>query len=93
MRRKNKTPGLSRQEKYQMDFAHGYRIGKIGAIRGMLIRALRSKGRVSTNLIRKINRDVDTEIMRQIFMDVITDKLSIAEIETDYELIRKKEGD
>jgi len=58
------------QERYEADYAKGYRLGRIQASRKIIIRFLKHHGKPSKRLIHKINREVDGRIMFRI-MDLV----------------------
>ena len=84
-----KLSELTYEERYELGYLKGIRIGKIEVIRKILINCLHLKGKeqgteINKELIQKINREIDTEFLGKIIHDVYYDKLSIKDIGTNY---------
>jgi len=81
---------LSYEERYLLGYMEGYRIGKITAIREVLINCLHIKAKEQgivpeKRLIQKINRETDLEYLLRIVLDLGKDKLSVKELEMHYD--------
>ena len=58
--------GLTLQDRYEVEYAKGYRLGRIQAARKIIIKLLRHYGKPSKRLIHKINHEVDCRILDRI---------------------------
>lgn len=76
---------LTLQEKYDNEYAKGYRIGRISSSRDCAIRVLRFHGKPGRALLHKINNEVDCRILLEIILCVADKSLTVEELETTYD--------
>jgi len=63
----NENDELTMQDRYDIAYAKGFRIGYIESSRDSTIRIIKRFGKPGKRLIHKINHEVDTRILGQIF--------------------------
>ena len=81
---------LSREERYQLGYMQGSRIGRIEARREILIECLYKMGKEQNiipckKLIRKINHETDFDFLAGLIFSVIKGKLLVKELENCYD--------
>ncbi|MCL2806019.1 MAG: hypothetical protein FWD26_08785 [Treponema sp.] len=81
---------LSHEERHQLGYLQGSRIGRIEARREILIEYLYKMGREqnfipSKKLIQKINRETDLEFLGGLLFSVFDEKLFVKELENCYD--------
>jgi len=76
---------LTIQNRYDIAYAKGFRIGSIQSARDTTIRIIKRLGKPGKRLVHKINREVDTRILHRIF-DLYFDKsVTVEELEDIYD--------
>ncbi|GHU24465.1 hypothetical protein FACS1894172_12570 [Spirochaetia bacterium] len=76
---------------YDRGFIHGYRIGRIKASRKILIRILKNTGKVSREIIRKINYETDMSFMHLMIKYTLKQDKSLDDIESSYDKLCRTE--
>lgn len=76
---------LTNQEKYDIEYAKGYRIGRISASRDSAIQIIKLFGKPSRELLHKINDEVDRRILMEIILRVADKSFTVEELETTYD--------
>ena len=84
---------LTPQEKYDIDYATGYRIGRISASRSTAIIILKNFGKPSRSLLHKINHEVDCRILLDIVCRLANKSLTVETLEDIYDSIIPPEDD
>ena len=83
---------LTYEERYNLGYMEGYRIGSIQVAREILIRGLTIKAKEQgfasfKGIIKKINREVDTGLLQEILLNIMNEKISIRELEKCFDMI------
>jgi len=76
---------LTYQDKYDLGYAKGYRIGSIESSRKIAIRCLKTAGKPSKRLIHKINHEVDRRILRNVIFSVLRQSVTVEMLEDIYD--------
>ena len=79
-------------EHYQLQRTQGYRLGRIQTSRKILLRIVRIYSeeqdfKPNKALVRKIMRETDMVIMNKMMMDVAGRRLTVAELESSFDMI------
>jgi len=87
-----KQIALTYEERYQLGYLQGYRIGRIGETRRILINCLNGKCKeqnflLGKKIIQKINRETDLDFLGGIILSIINDLIPITEIENCYDML------
>ena len=83
---------LTIQDRYEIEYAKGFRIGYIQSSRDSTIRIIKRFGKPGKRLIHKINHEVDTRILRQIYDLLFNKSVTVEALEDIYDdLISPKE--
>ena len=81
----NENDELTIQDRYDIAYAKGFRIGYIESSRDSTIRIIKRFGKPGKRLIYKINHEVDTRILTQIFSLLYTKSVTVEELENMYD--------
>lgn len=91
MSRKNKR-ALGYFDQQKLDYMDGNRVGKISSTRQILINVLVYQGKESGKnykpskvLLKKINRDIDHNLMHKLIFVLLKDKMPIDFLEENYD--------
>jgi len=85
--------GLTIQDKYEIAYARGYRLGSIEAARKCIVIFLKKQGKPSKRLIHKINREVDCRILFHIIDLVWNHSVSVEMLEDIYDTLTPPENE
>ena len=80
---------LSNEERYQLGYMQGYRIGRIEARREVLIECLYEMGKKQNyipckKIIKKINREIDFDFLAGLIFSLANEKLLVKDLENCY---------
>jgi hypothetical protein len=78
---------LTFQDKYDAEYARGYRLGGIEASREIAIRFIKTYGKPSKRLIHKINREVDCRILHRFFDLFLNQSTTVETLEDIYDTL------
>jgi len=83
---------LSYEERYQLGYLRGYRIGRIETTREILIKCLHRKCKeqnvvLDKKLVQKINREIDIEFLGSILLCIGNDIITVKELEKCYDML------
>jgi len=83
---------MTSEEKYQLEFAKGKRIGMIGVSRKLLINTINKNSKKESfkpnrDLFQKVNREIDLPFLRKIFFLLLLDKITVKGLEENYDTI------
>ena len=84
--------GLTIQDRYDIAYAKGFRIGYIESARESAIMLIKEFGKPGKRLVHKINHEVDTRILRRIYDLLFNKSVTVEALEDIYDdLISPKE--
>ena len=77
--------GLTVQNRYDFAYAKGFRIGYIESARESAIILIKEFGKPGKRLVHKINREVDTRVLRRIIPLLVKESVTVETLEEIYD--------
>jgi len=85
-----KKRALSYQERFQLGYLRGFRIGSVRASRRALVYCLRELAAkdgavIEKGLLNRIEREIDVEFLDELFGSVLGGRTPVGEVEANYD--------
>ena len=77
--------GLTIQDRYDIAYDKGFRIGYIESARESAIMLIKECGKPGKRLVHKINREVDTRILRRMIFHLVKESVAVETLEEIYD--------